>query len=355
MLAARGEMNGIVLVTGGTGSFGSAMVAHLLESGHDEIRVFSRDEVKQEEMRLRFKNPRLRFYIGDVRDPDSLAGAMRGTDYVFHAAALKQVPSCEFFPLQAVMTNVLGSTHVIQRALAEGVKAVIALSTDKAVLPINAMGMTKALMEKTAQALSRTLSQSDTRLCCVRYGNVMYSRGSVIPRFVRQILDGVPLTVTEPSMTRFMLPLSHALSLVDFALEHGRQGDVFIRKAPAATIGDIASALKILFRAENPTEIIGIRHGEKVYETLATKEELRRSEDMGDYFRISLDDRDLNYDKYFVLGDPGELRIDDYTSHNTTRLDVADMESLLLTLPEIRAELQAAGLNVPEQAGARAT
>jgi UDP-N-acetylglucosamine 4,6-dehydratase len=347
-------MNGIVLVTGGTGSFGSAMVAHLLEAGHDEIRVFSRDEVKQEQMRERFRNPRLRFYIGDVRDPDSLTDAMRGADYVFHAAALKQVPSCEFFPLQAVMTNVLGSMHVIQRAVAEGVKAVIALSTDKAVLPLNAMGMTKALMEKTAQALSRTLSQSDTRLCCVRYGNVMYSRGSVIPLFVRQIREGAPLTVTEPRMTRFMLPLPDSLSLVDFALEHGRQGDVFIRKSPAATIGDTATALKNLFKAENPIKIIGIRHGEKIFETLATKEELRRSEDMGDYFRIALDDRDLNYDIYFVEGDPEEFGTEDYTSHNTTRLDVTEMETLLVTIPEIHAELQSLGLELPEQAPARA-
>lgn len=328
-----------VLITGGTGSFGRAMVRYLLPRGCGEIRIFSRDELKQDIMRNEFRDARLKFHIGDVRDLRSVAQALQGVDFVFHAAALKQVPSCEFFPMQAVMTNVMGSSHVIEQAVFHGVKAVVCLSTDKAVMPVNAMGMTKALMEKTTQAVARSLSDSDTRLTCVRYGNVMYSRGSVIPLFVQQIRQGKPLTVTEPGMTRFMLPLHTAVALVEFALEHGRQGEIFIRKAPAATVEDIAIALRNLFEADNPIETIGIRHGEKVFETLATKEELRRAEDMGDYFRIRLDDRDLNYDKYFVEGDPGEINVDDYTSHNTSRLGVDEVEQLLLTLPEVAAEM----------------
>lgn len=333
-----------LLITGGTGSFGNAMLDAVLDSGFREVRIFSRDELKQEQMRVRLKNPRVKFHIGDVRNMDSVDAAMRGVDYVFHAAALKQVPSCEFFPIQATLTNVIGSQNVIDSAVRHGVKRVVCLSTDKAVYPINAMGMTKALMEKVAQAAARGLSNRDTTVCSVRYGNVMYSRGSVIPLFVKQALAGAPLTVTEPSMTRFLLPLPTAIELVLFALEHGAQGDIFVRKAPACTVADLATAIKNLFRSTAQVQCIGMRHGEKIHETLATREELRRAQDMGDYYRVRMDDRDLNYGKYFTEGDIREATVQDYTSHNTQQLTVPEAERLLLTLPEIREALRLAGV-----------
>jgi UDP-N-acetylglucosamine 4,6-dehydratase len=328
-----------ILITGGTGSFGQTMAEHLLAKGCHEIRVFSRDEVKQEEMRNRLGHPALRFYIGDVRDSQSVSRAMQGVDVTFHAAALKQVPSCEFFPLQAVMTNVGGSNNVIEEACRAGVRAVVCLSTDKAVYPINAMGMTKALMEKLVQASVRAGDSSGTVVSCVRYGNVMYSRGSVIPLFVHQIKSGRHLTVTDPSMTRFMLPLADAVELVEFALFNSDPGDLFIRKAPAATIGDLGEAIQQLFGKHLEYKTIGIRHGEKQHETLATKEELRRSEDLGDYLRIRVDIRSLNYDEYFVTGDPGEIGVEDYHSGNAERLDVPDIVRLLRSLPEIQREV----------------
>jgi UDP-glucose 4-epimerase len=334
-----------LLITGGTGSFGNAMLDAVLDRGFREVRIFSRDELKQEQMRVRLKNPRVKFYIGDVRSLDSVDSAMRGVDYVFHAAALKQVPSCEFFPIQATLTNVIGSQNVIDSAVRHGVKRVVCLSTDKAVYPINAMGITKALMEKVAQAAARSLSDRDTTICSVRYGNVMYSRGSVIPLFVEQILAGRPLTVTEPSMTRFLLPLPVAIELVLFALEHGEQGDIFIRKAPACTVAELVVAMQNLFKSKVEVMRIGMRHGEKIYETLATREELRKSEDMGDYYRVHMDDRDLNYGKYFTEGDVKEVETDDYTSHNTQRLTVPEVEQLLLSLPEIHTDLKRAGIN----------
>lgn len=332
--------NATILITGGTGSFGKTMTARLLKSSCGEIRIFSRDEVKQDEMRRRLDDDRLRFYLGDVRDRLSVANVMKGVDLVFHAAALKQVPSCEFFPMQAVSTNVLGSANVIEEAVEEGVSSVVCLSSDKAVYPINAMGMTKALMEKTVQSAGRYLRNGKTTVSCVRYGNVMYSRGSVIPLFVSQIRAGLPLTVTEPGMTRFMLPLQDATELVEFAFTNAAQGDIFVRKAPAATIADLATALMHLFEADVPIKTIGVRHGEKLYETLATREELRRAEDLGDYYRIRVDDRDLNYEKYFSEGDTLEAQTEDYHSHNTQRLDVDELVELLLTLPDIQEELQ---------------
>ncbi len=330
-----------VLITGGTGSFGKAMVNYLLSYGCGEIRIFSRDEAKQEEMRIAFDRPELKFYIGDVRDRQSVDKAMRGVDLVFHAAALKQVPSCEFFPLEAVKTNILGSQNVIDSAVEAGVNSVVCLGTDKAVMPVNAMGMTKALMEKTAQAASRQLGEGDTVVSCVRYGNVMCSRGSVIPLFIKQIKEGKPLTITEPSMTRFMLSLPDAIELVIFAFENARQGDVFVKKAPACTVKLLAETLLELFEADNELRVIGMRHGEKLYETLASREELRRSEDMGDYYRVSFDDRDLNYGKYFTEGDPQEAATDDYHSHNTYQLDKQELKDLLLSLPEVRDALEA--------------
>lgn len=334
--------NKTLLITGGTGSFGNSMLQAVIDRGFREIRIYSRDELKQEEMRVRLNDPRVKFYIGDVRSPDSVDAVMRGVDYVFHAAALKQVPSCEFFPIQATLTNVVGSHNVVEAAARHSVKRVVCLSTDKAVYPINAMGMTKALMEKVAQAAARSLTDRDTTVCSVRYGNVMYSRGSVIPLFVKQILAKAPLTITEPSMTRFLLPLPTAIELVLFALEHGSQGDVFVRKAPACSVTDLATAMKNLFRSNVGVHTIGMRHGEKIYETLATREELRRAEDMGDYYRVRMDDRDLNYGKYFTEGDTREAAVDDYTSHNTQQLTVAEVEQLLLTLPEIQKDLKAA-------------
>ena len=329
-----------VLITGGTGSFGRAMVDRLLQTDVKEIRIFSRDELKQELMRIEYKQPRLNFYIGDVRERDSVDNVMKGVDYVFHAAALKQVPSCEFFPIQAVYTNILGGHNVIESAIANKVKTVVCLSTDKAAYPINAMGMTKALLEKVAQAAARTKACNDTVVCCVRYGNVMYSRGSVIPLFIQQVKAGKPPTLTEPAMTRFLMPLRDSVDLVLFAFTNAKPGDLFVKKAAASTIGDLAQAIKNLFKSTVETKVIGIRHGEKLYETLVTKEELRRSEDMGDYYRVSLDDRNLNYNLYFTEGDKKEALLDDYHSHNTTQLNVKQVEELLLSLPEVQAELK---------------
>lgn len=335
--------NATVLITGGTGSFGNALLDRLRPHGVREIRIFSRDELKQEQMRIRYVDPRLKFYIGDVRDRDSIDRAMRGVDYVFHAAALKQVPSCEFFPMQAVQTNVAGSANVIESAIRHGASRLVCLSTDKAVYPVNAMGMTKALMEKVAAAAARAADSDRTILASVRYGNVMCSRGSVIPLFIEQIKAGKPLTVTVAEMTRFLLPLTQAIELVTFAFQHANQGDLFVRKAPACTVDALATALKNLFASDVPVQVIGMRHGEKIYETLATREELAKAEDMGDYYRVPMDDRDLNYGKYFTEGDTRESSIDDYTSHNTERLDVAGVERLLLSLPEVCAELERIG------------
>ena len=344
MNAIDGVKGKVVLIPGGTGSFGKAVLDRLVKSECKEIRVFSRDELKQELMRIKYANPILKFYIGDVRDKDSVDNAMQGVDLVFHAAALKQVPSCEFFPIQAVRTNILGSHNVITSAIKHGVQRVVCLSTDKAAYPINAMGMTKALMEKVALSSTHMLPETATTVCCVRYGNVMCSRGSVIPLFIEQIKNNKPLTVTVPEMTRFLLPLNYAVDLVIFAFQNASQGDLFIKKAPACTIMDLADAVKNLFKSDVPVKVIGIRHGEKIYETLSTREELQRSEDMGDYYRVLSDQRDLNYtvyNKYFTEGEVEAGIIDDYTSHNTQRLSVNEVEHLLLSLPEVKLELDA--------------
>ncbi len=335
----HGIENKTILIPGGTGSFGQAVLNRLLKTNCKEIRILSRDELKQEMMRIKYANPKINFYIGDVRDKDTVDNAMQGVDLVFHAAALKQVPSCEFFPIQAVRTNILGSHNVVTSAIEHAVEHVVCLSTDKAAYPINAMGMTKALMEKVALSSTRMLPETSSIVSCVRYGNVMCSRGSVIPLFISQIKQYKPLTVTFPEMTRFLLPLHDAVNLVIFAFQNAKQGDLFIKKAPACTIIDLANALKNIFNSDVPIEIIGIRHGEKIYETLATREELQRAEDMKDYYRIPLDDRNLNYTKYFTEGDTRELNIEDYTSHNTEQLNVQQVEELLLSLPEIQAEL----------------
>lgn len=332
-----------VLITGGTGSFGKTMLQDLLDRGCSEVRVFSRDEEKQDMLRNTLRSPNVRFYIGDVRDRDSVDRATAGATRVFHAAALKQVPSCEFFPLEAVRTNILGSENVIRSSVAAGVRSVVCLSTDKAVLPVNAMGMSKAMMEKLAQAMARSLGpDAKTTVSMVRYGNVMYSRGSAIPLFINQIKSGKPITMTEPTMTRFLMPLRDSVALVRHAFTHARQGDLFIRKAPASTIADLVTGLIELFdRPDHPVENIGWRHAEKLYETLATAQELAQSEDMGDYFRIRMDDRDLNYKAYFSEGEQETKQHEDYHSHNTERLDVSGVKELLLTLPEVRAELDA--------------
>ncbi|MBT5762823.1 MAG: polysaccharide biosynthesis protein [Nitrospina sp.] len=328
-----------ILVTGGTGSFGGYFVNYLLDKNFEEIRVFSRDELKQEEMRLRFQNPKIKFYIGDVRDRDSVDDAMAGVDYVFHAAALKQVPTCEFFPMQATQTNVIGSQNVINSAISHGVSRVVSLSTDKAVYPVNALGITKALMEKVVQSASRKLLEGQTILTLVRYGNVLFSRGSVIPLFIKLIREKKPLTVTEPGMTRFLLPLKEAISLVGFALENGKQGDIFVRNAPSCSVGDLAQGLINILDSDSVVKTIGMRHGEKMHETLASKDELLRSEDMGDYLRLSMDDRDLNYNKYLSEGDKKVVQTEDYTSQNTTRLTLKEIEAMLLEQPEIISEL----------------
>jgi len=329
-----------ILITGGTGSFGQAFLNKIIEYDFYEIRIFSRDELKQELMRNELNNPKVKFYIGDVRHRGSVSRAMKNVDLVFHAAALKQVPSCEFFPMQAVLTNIMGSNNVIEEAVKQKVKNIVCLSTDKAVYPINVMGMTKALMEKIANAMSINLQDNDdTIISCVRYGNVMFSRGSVIPLFVKQIKEDKSITITEPNMTRFMLTLESAIDLVMFAFKNARQGDIFIKKAPACTIADLAMALKNIFNSNIPLKKIGMRHGEKIFETLASIEELRKAEDMADYFRVKMDDRDLNYNKYFTEGNLEAASLEDYTSHNTYRLSIDEIEKLLLTLPEIKYEL----------------
>ena len=324
----------VVLVTGGTGSFGSTMVGRLLASGVGEVRILSRDEAKQDDMRRRLADPRVRFYLGDVRDRHSVDEAMQGVDHVFHAAALKQVPSCEFFPAQAIATNVTGSANTIDAAAVAGVRSVVCLSTDKAVYPINAMGMTKALMEKTAQAFARKYPDSPTVVSCVRYGNVMYSRGSVIPLFVEQLRAGRELTVTDPSMTRFLMSLAESVDLVEYAFDHARPGDLFVRKAPASTVADLATGVATVLGLEPRTRVIGTRHGEKLYETLLSREELVKAEDHGDYFRVPLDSRSLDYGLFVEEGDRDQSAVGDYTSHNTTRLDVDGVVALLRTLPE---------------------
>jgi UDP-N-acetylglucosamine 4,6-dehydratase/5-epimerase len=330
------------LITGGTGSFGKTMARRLLDAGAAEVRILSRDEAKQDAMRREVGDERLRYYVGDVRDRDSVDRAARGVDYVFHAAALKQVPSCEFFPLEAVRTNVLGSSNVIEAAAAHGVRSVVVLSTDKAVAPVNAMGMSKALMEKVAQAYARNNRDSATTVSCVRYGNVMYSRGSVIPLFIEQLRAGEPLTVTDPSMTRFLMSLADSVALVEHAFAHARPGDVFIRKAPAGTVGDLATALCQLFGVPDKINTIGVRHGEKLHETLASSEELARAEDFGEYYRVPLDARDLNYALFYSDGDPSGAATADFTSANARRLGVPEISALLRTLPQVRAELAAA-------------
>ena len=328
-----------ILITGGTGSFGRAMVSHLRKTGFKRIRIFSRDEMKQEMMRSELGELGVEFYIGDVRDRQSVDAAMVGVDLVFHAAALKQVPSCEFFPIEAMRTNVLGSSNVLDSAIVHGVGSVVCLSTDKAVYPVNAMGLTKALMEKVAQAAARRLSGQLPTIAVVRYGNVMYSRGSVIPLLVHQIQQGSPLTITEPQMTRFMLPLTRAVELVEFAFRRANPGDIFIRKSPAATVGDLVVALKNIFRADNAVKMIGIRHGEKIHETLVNADEFRRCDDLGDYYRIRLDGRGLQYTEHLPEGDAEESSRQEYTSDNTRLLSVSQLETLLLELPEIQAEL----------------
>jgi UDP-N-acetylglucosamine 4,6-dehydratase/5-epimerase len=331
-----------VLITGGTGSFGKTMLHALLADGVDEVRIFSRDEEKQDTLRNSLRDSRARFFIGDVRDRASVDRAMAGVDAVFHAAALKQVPSCEFFPHEAVRTNVIGSENVVRSAVDAGVASLVCLSTDKAVMPVNAMGMSKALMEKIARGAAREIGANGaTTISCVRYGNVMYSRGSVIPLFVSQIRSGRPMTVTEPQMTRFLMPLRDSVDLVRFAFAHARQGDLFIRKAAASTIGDLVEALKQLFDVpSHPVEVIGWRHAEKLYETLASAEELTDAEDMDEYWRLRIDKRDLNYAAYFSEGVTTTSKIEEYNSHNTSRLDVEGVKQLLLSLPEIRQELE---------------
>lgn len=336
----------ILLITGGTGSFGNAVLRRFLDSDIKEIRIFSRDEKKQDDMRHRLQNPKVKYYIGNVRNKTSVDVAMRGVDYVFSAAALKQVPSCEFFPIEATQTNVLGTENVLLSAIEHGVKNVVVLSTDKAAYPINAMGISKALMEKVAIAKGRELGEgATTTICCTRYGNVMASRGSVIPLWVDQIKSGKPITITDPHMTRFMMTLDDAVDLVIYAFEHGHNGDLFVQKAPAATLEVLAQALKETYAQINPkygdteVKVIGTRHGEKLYETLVTREEMAKAIDMGDYYRIPCDTRDLNYDKYFTQGNEEVAKIEDYHSHNTARLDVEGMKKLLLKLRFIREDL----------------
>ena len=329
----------VLLITGGTGSFGNAFLNKTLNnSNFNEIRIFSRDEKKQDDLRKKLQNPKVKFYIGDVRDVNSVRNVIQGVDYIFHAAALKQVPSCEFFPLEAVKTNILGTENVLTCAAQGGVKKAVILSTDKAAYPINAMGMSKALMEKVMVAQSRNLNSEKTVFCGTRYGNVMASRGSVIPLFIEQIKEGKPITLTQPEMTRFMMTLNHAVELVLYAFEHGEQGDLFVQKSPAATIKTLALALKELFSSDVPIETMGIRHGEKMYETLVTSEEMLKAQDLGAYYRVRADNRDLNYKKYFSEGQTTTLK-GEYNSDNTKRLDVNGMKKLLLELPEVQKEI----------------
>src|SRR5450830_187931 len=333
--------NKVLMITGGTGSFGNTVLRRFLSTDVREIRIFSRDEKKQEEMRIALNNDKLKFYIGDVRNYDSVFHAMKGVDYVFHAAALKQVPSCEFYPLEAVRTNVLGSENVMEAAVARGVSRVVMLSTDKAVYPINAMGISKAMMEKFMVAKARMQNEGETVLCATRYGNVMASRGSVIPLFVSQLNEGKPLTVTDPNMTRFLMSLEDSVDLVLYAFEHGEQGDIFVQKAPASTVADLAQAIKELFRNDKPVRVIGTRHGEKLYESLISREEMAKAQDMGGYYRIPADNRDLNYAQFFSEGEESISLQEDYTSHNTERLNVEQVKSLLLKLDFIKEELHA--------------
>lgn len=329
-----------LLITGGTGSFGNAVLNRFLNSDIREIRIFSRDEKKQDDMRHHLQNNKVKFYIGDVRDKRSVDGVMDGVDYVFHAAALKQVPSCEFFPTQAVRTNVLGTENVLDSAIAHGVKNVVVLSTDKACYPINAMGISKAMMEKVAIAKARQLGiDGKTVICCTRYGNVMASRGSVIPLWIEQMKAGNDITITDPNMTRFMMTLDDAVDLVIYAFQNGHNGDLFVQKAPAATLNTLAQALKELYKTDTSIRVIGTRHGEKLYESLVTREEMAKSEDMGNYYRIPCDARDLNYDKYFVEGQEKIAKYEDYHSHNTHRLDVVEMKNLLLKLDVIKEDI----------------
>lgn len=337
MIETKEFVDKVLLITGGTGSFGSAVLNRFLKTDHfREIRIFSRDEKKQDDMRIQLKSDKLKFHIGDVRDYDSIEKAMRGVDYVFHAAALKQVPSCEFFPLEATKTNVFGTQNTIDAAVVNKVKKIICLSTDKAAYPINAMGISKALMEKVAIAASRNAAA--TTVCLTRYGNVMASRGSVIPLFLKQIKSGKPITITDPNMTRFLMSLEEAVELVLFAFAQGAQGDLFVNKAPAGTIGNLAQALKELCSADNEIKIIGTRHGEKLYETLCTREEMLRAEDLGDFYRIPADNRDLNYKQFFAQGAIDISNVEDYHSHNTFQHDIEGMKRLLSKLPLVRAE-----------------
>ena len=331
----------VLLITGGTGSFGNAVLNRFLHSDFAEIRVFSRDEKKQEDMRIALKNDKVKFYIGDVRNYDSIHDALMGVDYVFHAAALKQVPSCEFYPMEAVRTNVIGAENVIRASIARGVSRCVVLSTDKAVYPINAMGMSKAMMEKVMIANSRLCDPARTVLSATRYGNVMASRGSVIPLFVQQLRGGKPLTITDPNMTRFLMSLEESVDLVLYAFEHARPGDIFVQKAPACTVGDLARALNELMGTRGEIKIIGTRHGEKLFESLVSREEMVRSEDLGGYYRIPADSRDLNYDKYFVEGELEMATLEDYTSHNTRRLDVEGVKRVLTSLDLVREAVRA--------------
>jgi len=329
------------MITGGTGSFGQTVLNRFLATEVREIRIFSRDEKKQEEMRLALNHTKLKFYIGDVREYDGVFQAMKGVDYVFHAAALKQVPSCEFYPMEAVRTNVLGTENVMNAATANGVKRVVVLSTDKAVYPINAMGISKAMAEKLMVAKARSQREGETVLCATRYGNVMASRGSVIPLFVSQLKAGKPMTVTDPNMTRFLMSLEDSVDLVLYAFKHGKQGDLFVQKAPASTVADLAQALKEIFKKDNPVRILGTRHGEKLYESLISREEMAKAEDMGEYYRVPADNRDLNYAQYFSEGEEMVSHLNDYTSHNTERLNVEQIKQLLLKLDYIKEELHA--------------
>ena len=331
----------ILLITGGTGSFGNAVLQRFLDSDFTEIRIFSRDEKKQEDMRVRLNSDKVKFYIGDVRNYESIHDAMRGVDYVFHAAALKQVPSCEFYPMEAVRTNVLGAENVMRSAIANEVKRCVVLSTDKAVYPINAMGISKAMMEKVMVAQSRACDPNITTLCATRYGNVMASRGSVIPLFLSQLQQGKPLTITDPTMTRFLMSLDESVDLDLYAFPHGLPGDIFVQKAPASTVADLAQAMKELLGVSNPVHEIGTRHGEKLYESLVAREEMARAEDLDGYYRIPADNRDLNYNKYFVEGDVGISDFEDYTSHNTRRLAVNEIKEVLLKIDLISEAVNA--------------
>jgi UDP-N-acetylglucosamine 4,6-dehydratase len=333
--------NKVLMITGGTGSFGNAVLQRFLDSDFSEIRIFSRDEKKQEDMRIALKNDKVKFYIGDVRNYDSVYDAMNGVDYVFHAAALKQVPSCEFYPMEAIRTNVMGAENVMRAAIERGVKRCVVLSTDKAVYPINAMGMSKAMMEKVMVAKSRLCDPEKTVLCATRYGNVMASRGSVIPLFLSQLQSGKPVTVTDPNMTRFLMSLDESVDLVLYAFQHARPGDIFVQKAPASTVADLAQAMKELLKKDNPIQVIGTRHGEKLYESLVSREEMARSDDLGEYYRIAADSRDLNYNKYFVEGETEISELDDYTSHNTRRLDIEGVKETLMGLDLIREVVNA--------------